>query len=405
MPSLFGMASWKPTGPHDHLEYSGCRAGTMPIDRACARINSTTSTDPFATQSSSTCYGAIAFDGEYPDGRAASAMRNTSVRRRVKRWDGIQRATTVWDSLRRVCIPVHSPCRETDGFWRFLQDPELWFPAGDCLIHFYGPGQSRRGPSLRVSLAYIQSSDFHSFLDRYPPKPILMSPVPSDACSRRSSLLDVIYEVYVPAPMHLSREDAFRYHLTTRNLFAWMYDLPVVGERLGEALVALLERVNDFRPNNAMNEDDLLAYLAIQDYVDFRHCPDHALALLYLAENCRNRNLWTEAFAHCAGMYDDLALSGEFEVDPPSSLVGRMSSWLTESSWSLALPKLGFSEHIWKRTCAWSMPDDPSGPFSRTTCRAPTWGLDARRKPIWSAFDPSCTHSMWEGMVIGHQPR
>lgn len=93
-----------------------------------------------------------------------------------------------------------------------------------------------------------------------------------------------------------------------------MYDLPLVGERLGAALVALLERLNDLRPDKVANEDDMLAYLISQDYVDFRDCPDHSLALLNYAEACQIQDLWTDAFAHCAGMYDDLTLSGEFEV-------------------------------------------------------------------------------------------
>ena len=141
-----------------------------------------------------------------------------------------------------------------------------------------------------------------------------MNPSSWRATARRDSLLDVAYEVYVPAPSHLSTEDALRYHLTTRNIFAWMYDLPVVGDSLGGALIALLARLNLFRPDQAQNEDDILAYLASQDYVDFRDCPDHSLALLNFAEVCQNRDLWTDAFVHCAGMYDDLTLSGEFEV-------------------------------------------------------------------------------------------
>lgn len=152
-----------------------------------------------------------------------------------------------------------------------------------------------------------------------------MSPTLSDGESRKGSLLDITYEVYVPAPSHLSREDAFRYHLTTRNLVAWMYDLPVVGEHLGEALLALRNRVNELRPNQVMNEDEMLAYLTSQDYVDFRNCPDHALALLNLAEACQNRDLWTEAFVHCAGMYDDLTLSGEFEVPSAFADTGELS--------------------------------------------------------------------------------
>lgn len=111
----------------------------------------------------------------------------------------------------------------------------------------------------------------------------------------------------------------------------------MVGDSLGGALIALLERLNLFRRDQAQNEEDMLAYLVSQDYVDFRDCPDHSLALLNFAEACQNRELWTDAFVHCAGMYDDLTLSGEFEV--MITVQDRRGTWLTWSSSSLALPK------------------------------------------------------------------
>lgn len=122
------------------------------------------------------------------------------------------------------------------------------------------------------------------------------------------------YEIYVPAPSHLSREDAFRYHLTTRNFFAWMFDLPIVGDRLGEALNATFERMSMYRPDKEHNLEDFLQYLDSQGYTDFRECPDHALATLQFAERYQLKDLWTDAFAHCAGMNDNLIVSGEFEV-------------------------------------------------------------------------------------------
>ena len=122
------------------------------------------------------------------------------------------------------------------------------------------------------------------------------------------------YELYIPAPPHLSREEAFRYHLTTRNFFAWMFGKPLVGDRLGEALVTLLERMNEYRPYEEQNQDDILTYIDGQEYSDFRDCPDHALAVLQFAERFELRELWTDAFVHCAGMNNELAASAEFEV-------------------------------------------------------------------------------------------
>ena len=93
-----------------------------------------------------------------------------------------------------------------------------------------------------------------------------------------------------------------------------MFEKPLVGERLGEALISLLERMNKFRSNGVMNQDDLLAFIDEQEYSDFRECPDHALALLQFAENFELRELWTDAFVHCAGMNNDLTSSAEFNV-------------------------------------------------------------------------------------------
>ena len=120
--------------------------------------------------------------------------------------------------------------------------------------------------------------------------------------------------MYIPTPKLLSREDALQYHLTTRNFFAWMVDQPLVGRRLGDALIDLYERINEFRLERELNEDDFLAYIDSQGYTDFRECCDHALAVLRFAEKYQLRELWTDAFVHCAGMWEQLDLSAEYEV-------------------------------------------------------------------------------------------
>ncbi|KAK4692740.1 hypothetical protein P7C71_g4522, partial [Lecanoromycetidae sp. Uapishka_2] len=230
---------------------------------------------------------------------APTASRNSDI----KRWDGNRRMTIKWDSVRR--------------------DPELWFPSGDCLIHFYERGHSRRGASLRVALSDIESCDCEPLLDRYLPNAVPEIPSPSSSDSDRfPDALDTFnepsppakHEIYIPAPAHLSREDAFRYHLTTRNLFAWMYEKPLVGDRLGDALIAVLQRLNEWRPNEEQNLDDILAYIDNGGYTDFRDCPDHALAVLQFAEKFQLRELWTDAFVHCTGMWEQLDKSAEFEL-------------------------------------------------------------------------------------------
>ena len=124
------------------------------------------------------------------------------------------------------------------------------------------------------------------------------------------------YELYIPAPAHLNREEALQYHLTTRNFFAWMFEKPLVGLNLGESFVALQERMDEFRPDSEENQDDLLAYIDVMGYTDFRECPDHALAVLHFAEKFEYRDLWTDAFVHCAGMNNQLVTSTEFMARP-----------------------------------------------------------------------------------------
>lgn len=210
------------------------------------------------------------------------------------------RTTTNWDSIRR--------------------DPELWFPSGDCLVHFYAQGQSRRGASLRVSLAAIESSNCKPLLDRFSAKANAESP---SAASDRSSSTDEDYfndpsppakhELFIPAPSGLTKEGSFRYHVVTRNFFAWMFEKPLVGHRLGDSLLSLLDRMNEFRTDEDENLEDILSYLDSQEYTDFRSCPDHALAVLQFAEKHELLELWRDSFCHCAGMCDDLQFSAEYE--------------------------------------------------------------------------------------------
>ena len=93
-----------------------------------------------------------------------------------------------------------------------------------------------------------------------------------------------------------------------------MFEKPLVGARLGEALVSLLERMHEYRSYEEENQNDVLTYIDDQGYSDFRNCPDHALAVLQFAEKFELRELWTDAFVHCAGMNNELIASAEFEV-------------------------------------------------------------------------------------------
>ena len=105
------------------------------------------------------------------------------------------------------------------------------------------------------------------------------------------------------------------HHIHTRNLFAWTYNIPLIGKTLGASLVGLLQRMNSLRSTEeAINQRDLMSFVEYQRYLDFRECADHALAALYFAEIFEIEHLWIDAFAHCVGMHHKLHDSLEFEV-------------------------------------------------------------------------------------------
>lgn len=80
-------------------------------------------------------------------------------------------------------------------------------------------------------------------------------------------------------------------------------------------MLALFGRLQEFRSSNEDdNRFDILEYIDSQGYTDFRDCPDHALATLQFAERLQDRDLWTDAFVHCAGMWEQLDESAEFSV-------------------------------------------------------------------------------------------
>lgn len=92
----------------------------------------------------------------------------------------------------------------------------------------------------------------------------------------------------------------------------------MVGNHLGNALVALLSSMHEFRDAGVDNKQDLLAYLDEEGYLDTRHQPNHALGILHLAENFELRELYIDAFAHCVGMSEQLYKSPEYSVSSSS---------------------------------------------------------------------------------------
>ncbi|KAK8138338.1 hypothetical protein PG984_001718 [Apiospora sp. TS-2023a] len=176
----------------------------------------------------------------------------------VMRWDGAARSSTSWDSLRR--------------------DPELWYREGDCYVHLYGRGQSQRGPAFKIPFAALLKADCYPLVEKY-------------ICQ------DVVEPTTFTSSGH--KKQAYRFHLATRNFFAFLFRRSLVGEHLGSALITLAETMHLFRNPDVDNLSDLMSYMDEEGYLYLKSQPSHALAILHLAEVLQIRDLYINAFAHC----------------------------------------------------------------------------------------------------------
>ncbi|KAG9202084.1 hypothetical protein G6514_004752 [Epicoccum nigrum] len=219
---------------------------------------------------------------------------------KVQRWSGMTRTVGDWDGLRR--------------------DNELWFKDGDCYVHLYAQGASRRGPSFCIPFRVLRQKKCTSLLDVCCAQIASRDGLETQQLLSLSSPLTLpsheygIVNLYIPAPEHTSRHDSFRWHVTTRNFFAFLLSKPLVGYNMGEAFVDVQERIKLFRSGHLDNQQDFLQYAEDQGYRDFAECTDYALASLYYAEVYKLRSAWIDAFAHCVGMNESLSLSPEYTI-------------------------------------------------------------------------------------------
>ncbi|KAF2823565.1 hypothetical protein CC86DRAFT_69475 [Ophiobolus disseminans] len=227
----------------------------------------------------------------------AAPSRNSTHNVKVQRWDGLTRSVCNWDGLRK--------------------DSELWIPNGNCLVHLYAIGASRRGPSFSVPLRALRQKSCGAMLEICYAQTTAKTSAGLPE-SRRMHTFDnlnresSIVELYIPAPEHASREESFDWHLTTRNFFAFVLGKPLVGRQMGQAFAGLYERMKLFRSKHINNHQDFLVYAETQGYRDLVECTDYALASLYYAERYKLRDVWIDAFAHCVGMSNSVALSPEY---------------------------------------------------------------------------------------------
>jgi len=200
--------------------------------------------------------------------------------------------------------------------WSCLRkDQDLWDEDANCHVHFNAMGSSQRPPSLKVPLATIQLSRCSPLLDNCVPtrKNYSSSPMSDSGydSSTSSSQQSDTYELFVPAPAALSREQAYAYHITTRNFFALLTNQSLVGEKLGQALFDLWKRTKTWLPEEDATAK-LLSYCDQQGYLSLAENVAHATAILNFSEKAQIQELWTNAFAHCVGMHERLDLSPDY---------------------------------------------------------------------------------------------
>lgn len=184
----------------------------------------------------------------------------------LKRWAGAGRAPHPWNKLRK--------------------DPELWDPHGDTLVFLAHESHNaaRAPPSFRVSSHVLEATESkylirmlrEGYVDFYSDSELPPSPIssaggfssasgynrrqrhyrndPTTPMSENASQDpdgQISYEIFFPAPANQSKAESLRYHATTRNVFALLYQASLVGLNLLQALVDLHERLLLYMPSDA----------------------------------------------------------------------------------------------------------------------------------------------------------
>ncbi|KAI1494804.1 hypothetical protein F5X96DRAFT_465299 [Biscogniauxia mediterranea] len=232
--------------------------------------------------------------------RSEKVTEPSSSNPNVMRWDGASRSSSSWDFLRR--------------------DPELWHRDGNCYIHLYGQGHSRRGPAFKVPFSALLEAKFHPLIDKFMAQDVVepddhvqydtLTPASYFSRTQRRSRI----ELFIPAPPQSDKRQSYNYHLAMRNLIAFALRRSMVGETLGSALTALMRSMYEFRTRDVDNIQDMIDYMDEEGYLYLINQPTHALALLHLGETFQLRELYVNALAHCCGMNDRLFMGPGFHL-------------------------------------------------------------------------------------------
>lgn len=113
--------------------------------------------------------------------------------------------------------------------------------------------------------------------------------------SKKDQTPGVQYKVFIDAHSGGSKVDVLRYHITTRNFFAFLLRKPLVGFTFYQALVDLHERLEEYLSPNIDCAVALQSYLVMIGLVNVSNEPRAAAGLLAWSEDVRWNNGWREA--------------------------------------------------------------------------------------------------------------
>ncbi|KAL8869268.1 MAG: hypothetical protein Q9174_004395, partial [Haloplaca sp. 1 TL-2023] len=220
-----------------------------------------------------------------------------------------------------------------EAWGKLVKDPELWDDAGDTLVYF---GYQRPQPSFRIKASILEDTKSPILLSKLQEgfQRTVKLPSSRQNMSRLrggmknlklvsngrqglptlsedgpgSNENPIRHEIHFPAPDDASRIEILRYHITTRNLFAFRLDQPLVGLTYYQAIMDLHGRLLTYMPTEVDCTSLLIQYLKGRNLHNVANDPAAALGLLAWTESSPVRWLegWREAFVHCVGMYDSI---------------------------------------------------------------------------------------------------
>ncbi|KAL8964850.1 MAG: hypothetical protein Q9183_004177 [Haloplaca sp. 2 TL-2023] len=220
-----------------------------------------------------------------------------------------------------------------EAWGKLVKDPELWDDAGDTLVYF---GYQRPQPSFRIKASLLEDTKSAILISKLQDgfQRTVKLPSSRQNMSRlRGGMKNLIlvsngrqglptlsedglgsnenpvrHEIHFPAPDDASRIEILRHHITTRNLFAFRLDKPLVGLTYYQAIMDLHGRLLTYMPTEVDYTSLLIQYLKGRNLHNVANDPAAGAGLLAWTESSGVRWLegWREAFVHCVGMYDDL---------------------------------------------------------------------------------------------------